>query len=271
MMRSMWTAATGMKTQQFNIDTISHNLSNVNTNGFKSIRADFQDLLYTNIRRVYRLDEERRPVALEVGHGARPVATKRNVYTNGSLLMTEQPYDIGLNGMGYFVVDTLSGQRYTRDGSFNITQRIGDENLWDLVNNDGYYVMNEENEKISFNPDTHDLVIGTDGSISLNPKVDGVGEEQEIGKIKLVKFANPQGLRSIGNNLFAQTDNSGVPVLLTPENSETQTIQGYLEASNVQIVDEMVRMITAQRAYEINSKSITTSDEMLQTANQLKR
>ncbi len=265
-MRSLWTAATGMKAQQFNIDTISHNLSNVNTTGFKRVHAEFQDLFYTNIRRLNQLDENRRPVNLEVGHGVMPVATKRD-FRSYSLMDTDNIYDMALMGDGFFSVMTPNGERYTRDGSFKLS--VNEDGTVTLVTSDGNFVLSEEGEQITFDPKQGEFKVTADGTIRLQPT--GKGDEMDVAKLKLVKFPNPQALNPEGQNLFSSTVNSGEEVLLTPENSTTQVTQGRLEMSNVQIVDEMVRMITAQRAYEINSKAITTSDEMLQTANGLKR
>lgn len=269
-MRSMWTAATGMKAQQFNIDTISHNLTNVNTTGYRSMSAEFQDLFYANIRRIHQLDETNRPVALEVGHGVRPIATKRSVNTQGSFMETNAPYDMALNGDAYFCIETPHGERYTRDGSFKISDN-GD-GTFSLVTNDGNYVLGDSGEHITFNAKDYNFQIAPDATMKAVIK-SGKKEVPDIplGKLKLVRFPNPQALHSNGGNLFSETQNSGEPIALTNENSQVQVAQGYLEASNVQVVDEMVKMITAQRAYEINSKAITTSDEMLQTANQIKR
>lgn len=265
-MRSLWTAATGMKAQQFNIDTISHNLSNVNTTGFKRVHAEFQDLFYANIRRLNQLDENRRPVNLEVGHGVMPVATKRD-FRPYSFMETDNIYDMALSGDGFFSVMTPSGERYTRDGSFKLS--VNEDGTVTLVTSDGNFVLSETGEQITFDPKQGNFVVTPDGLIQLQPE--NGDPAVEVAKLKLVKFPNAGGLNPEGQNLFSRTENSGEEILLTPENSTTKVAQRYLEMSNVQIVDEMVRMITAQRAYEINSKAITTSDEMLQTANGLKR
>lgn len=266
-MRSMWTAATGMKSQQFNIDTISHNLSNVNTTAYKRMNTEFQDLFYANIRRINQLDENKRPVSLQVGHGVQPVATKRDFRTY-SFQDSGSPTDFAIQGEGFFVVGAANGrQQYTRDGSFKLSMR--EDGTADLVTNDGNYVLSTTDEVINFDPSLGSIVVGQDGTLSI--KNDESQEAEEIATFKLVRFANPQALLAEGKNLYSQTVNSGEPVALTEENSNTAVIQNYLEMSNVQVVDEMVKMITAQRAYEINSKAITTSDEMLQTANSLKR
>lgn len=255
-----------MKAQQFNIDTISHNLSNVNTTGFKRVHAEFQDLFYANIRRLNQLDENRRPVNLEVGHGVMPVATKRD-FRAYSIMQTDNSYDLALTGEGFFSVMTPHGERYTRDGSFKLS--VNEDGTVTLVTSDGNFVLSESGEQITFDPKQGTFTVSPEGVIRLQPA--GGDAEVEVAKLKLVKFPNPQGLSPEGQNLLATTVNSGEEILLTPENARIDIKQGYLEMSNVQIVDEMVRMITAQRAYEINSKAITTSDEMLQTANGLKR
>lgn len=266
-MRSMWTAATGMKAQQFNIDTISHNLSNVNTTAYKRNRAEFQDLFYANIRRINQLDERKRPVNLEVGHGTQPVATKRD-FSTYSFMDSGSPTDIALQGEGFFcILDRRGEEVYTRDGSFKLSMH--DDGTADLVTSDGNFVIPEAGGRITFDPSVGPLVFSSTGVIS--QRVTGTDKMNEISKLKLVRFPNPQALEARGRNLYSKTINTGEPVLLTDENSTTSVLQNYLEMSNVQIVDEMVKMITAQRAYEINSKAITTSDEMLQTANGLKR
>mgnify|MGYP000893580420 FL=1 len=266
-MRSMWTAATGMKAQQFNIDTISHNLSNVNTTAYKRNRAEFQDLFYANIRRMNQLDERKRPVNLEVGHGTQPVATKRD-FSTYSFIDSGSPTDLALQGEGFFCISDRRGEEvYTRDGSFKLSML--DDGTANLVTSDGNYVLSANGDRINFDPSVGDLVFSLDGRIS--QKITGTDQMDEITSLKLVRFPNPQALEARGRNLYARTINSGGPVALTEANSTTSVLQNYLEMSNVQIVDEMVKMITAQRAYEINSKAITTSDEMLQTANGLKR
>lgn len=265
MMRSMWTAATGMKAQQFNIDTISNNLSNVNTTGFKGNRAEFQDLFYSNIKRQNVIDGEGRPINLEVGHGVMPSATRRN-FGNGSFIHTEGNFDVALNGEGFFGIEMPNGNTmYTRDGSFKLSI---DGDTATIVSSDGYFVLGEGGDYIEFDSGLTDITIDQSGYIYGR---DEDGELVDINRIELYNFLNPEGLEARGQNLFRETNSSGEATEIEEDMLETQIVQGYLEASNVQIVDEMVKMITAQRAYEINSKSITTSDEMLQIANNLKR
>lgn len=264
-MRSLWTAATGMKAQQFNIDTISHNLSNVNTTAYKGNRAEFKDLFYANLKRSNMAFDSNRPINLEVGHGTMPVATKRD-FRNGSYIDSQGPFDVALNGPGFFAVQLPNGDtRYTRDGSFKLSID-GDEAT--IVTSEGYFVQSEDDDEITFDVGLKDITIDELGYIY---GLDEDEEDVEIGRLKLVNFLNPEGLQAQGSNLYRRTASSGEEVLLEAEEMETTVAQGYLEASNVQVVDEMVKMITAQRAYEINSKAITTSDEMMQIANNLKR
>ncbi|CAK7049740.1 flagellar basal-body rod protein FlgG [Tissierella carlieri] len=264
-MRSLWTAATGMKAQQFNIDTISNNLANVNTTSYKVQRAEFKDLFYANIKRANINDDQGRPVNLEVGHGVMPVATKRDFRTS-SFMETQGTYDFAINGEGFFAVELPNGDiRYTRDGSFKLSID-GDEAT--LVTSEGYFVLSEDDDLITIETGIKDITVDELGYIYGKDEDD---ETVEIGRLMLVNFMNPEGLQSEGQNLYRATAASGEEILLEAEEMSTRVIQGYLEASNVQVVDEMVKMITAQRAYEINSKTITTSDEMLQLANNLKR
>ncbi len=264
-MRSLWTAATGMKAQQFNIDTISNNLANVNTTSYKVQRAEFKDLFYANIKRANINDDQGRPVNLEVGHGVMPVATKRDFRTS-SFMETQGTYDFAINGEGFFAVELPNGDiRYTRDGSFKLSID-GDEAT--LVTSEGYFVLSEDDDLITIETGIKDITVDELGYIYGKDEDD---ETVEIGRLMLVNFMNPEGLQSEGQNLYRATAASGEEILLEAEEMNTRVIQGYLEASNVQVVDEMVKMITAQRAYEINSKTITTSDEMLQLANNLKR
>ncbi|WP_353093760.1 flagellar basal-body rod protein FlgG [Tissierella praeacuta] len=264
-MRSLWTAATGMKAQQFNIDTISNNLANVNTTSYKVQRAEFKDLFYANIKRANINDDQGRPVNLEVGHGVMPVATKRDFRTS-SFMETQGAFDFAINGEGFFAVELPNEDvRYTRDGSFKLSVD-GDEAT--LVTSDGYFVLSEDDDLITIEDGVKDISVDELGYIYGRDEDD---ETVEIGRLKLVNFMNPEGLQSEGQNLYRATGASGEEIPLEAEEMNTKVVQGYLEASNVQVVDEMVKMITAQRAYEINSKTISTSDEMLQMANNLKR
>lgn len=265
MIRSLWTAATGMKAQQLNIDTISNNLANVNTNSYKTQRAEFKDLLYATIKRTNLLDDIGAPVNLEVGHGVMAAATTRD-FRNGSLVETQNTLDFAIDGEGFFSVLLPNDQvRYTRDGSFKLSVD-GDEAM--LVTSEGYIVLSEDDDVILIEDGLKDLTVDSLGYITAT---DEEGEIVELGRLKLVNFMNPAGLLSEGQNLYSTTVASGEEILLEAEEMNSKIVQGYLEASNVQVVDEMVKMITAQRAYEISSKAIQTSDEMLQMANNLRR
>ncbi|MCS7228987.1 MAG: flagellar basal-body rod protein FlgG [Candidatus Kryptonium sp.] len=264
MERALRTAASGMFAQQINIDIIAHNLANVNTTSFKRSRAEFQDLMYQILKAPSSSSAQDRGVEnvseIQVGTGVQTVATLRD-FKQGDLQPTNNPLDIAINGEGFFQVRKTDGTiAYTRDGSFKLS-RDGR-----LVNSSGYVL---EPEIII--PETAVAIsISRDGIVEvLNA---GETEPIEIGRIELVRFVNPAGLRSIGNNLYVETQASGQPIFGTPgSESFGELMQGYLEASNVDIVEEMVNMIIAQRAYEINSKTIKTVEEMLQMANNLKR
>ena len=264
MMRSLWTAASGMTAQQFNIDTIANNLSNVNTTGFKQNRADFEDLLYQTLRLAGTPATEVTvvPTGIQVGLGVKPAASQK-IFTQGSLQATGNISDVAIDGEGFFRVLLYDGSyAYTRDGAFKI-----DSNL-QVVTSDGYRVLPE----IVF-PDgfvRESLNISQDGRIT--GKIAGSDDILELGQIELYRFVNPTGLNAIGQNLLKVTNASGEPIPGRPGFEGMGKIQHkYLEMSNVSVVQEMVNMIVAQRAYELNSKAIQTSDTMLGIANGLKR
>lgn len=262
MIRSLWTAASGMKSQSLNIDVISNNLANVNTTGFKTSRADFQDLLYETLRQAGTSSSESTdvPTGIQIGHGSRPVATHR-IFTEGDFQQTKNELDIAIEGDGFFQIIQPSGETaYTRDGAFKM-DRDGR-----IVTSDGF-VMEPE---ITIPSDSISLSIGLDGTVSVLQA--GASEPTEIGTITLARFVNPAGLHSIGRNLYLPTNASGDAIVGTAgEDGLGSLAQGFLEMSNVSVVDEMVKMITAQRAYEINSKTIQAADDMLQQANNVKR
>lgn len=266
MMRSLWTSGTGMKSQQTNMDVISNNIANVNTVGFKKYRTDFQDLMYQNMRAAGTETgpDNQVPVGIELGHGVRVSATTRT-HVQGSFQATGNPYDMAISdndlGDSFFQVMMPDGtMAYTRDGSF---KRDSDGNI---VTSDGYYLE----PQITIPDDATNLTISQDGQVFVN--IPGQVAPENIGQIELARFVNPAGLTAIGQNLYTESDASGAPVVGIPgEDGTGEIIQKYLEMSNVQLVEEMVNMIVCQRAYEINSKGITTSDEMLQTAITLKR
>jgi fagellar hook-basal body proteins len=265
-MRALWTAASGMTAQQLSVDIISNNLSNVNTTAFKKDRLEFKDLLYETMDRASILNGQGKPINLQVGHGTMPIASYKN-FSKGSFEKTEGNLDFAINGDAFFVVKGPTGQNvYTRDGSFKtgIT-----EDGYILTTSEGYPVLDSEGNEIVFSIDTSKLNVSSDGSMSYE---DADKNIVDLGqKIGMVKFSNREGLLSIGDNFYASTSASGEPVADTEAGEQSILTQGFLESSNVQVVEEMVKLIVAQRAYEVNSKAIQTSDEMLSQANNLKR
>lgn len=261
MMRSLYTAATGMYAQQLNVDTIAHNISNVNTTGFKQERVEFQDLIYQTIRRPVSTEELNEPVGKAVGLGVNPVVVN-TLFQQGNFIDTENPTDVAINGPAFFMIEIPGRDNpvYTRDGSFKIDAEGS------LVTAEGYYVMGVD----TFEETAREISISDEGIITY--KVADSDEIIEAGQIMLSKFINPAGLNRIGSNFYEETANSGEAIEWDPTVDPTVTLaQGYLEASNVKVVEEMVDLITAQRAYEFNSKLIQSSDEMLQTATNLYR
>lgn len=266
MMRSLWTASSGMKAMQFNVDTISNNLANVNTNAFKKEKAEFEDLLYVTIERAYMMENQGRPVNLQVGHGVVARAVTRD-FTGGSLQQTENALDFAIVGNGFFSIRYADQNiYYTRDGSFKLSV-TDDGNM--LTTSRGYPVLDENGEPVYFNYPLEQIVVSEQGEISFKDE-DGfvIPTGQRFG---IFKFNNPQGLESIGGNMYAENSAAGFAVYDDEMGEPSILRQGYLESSNVQVVEEMVNLITAQRAYELNSKAITTADEMLGMANNLKR
>lgn len=263
-MRALWSAASGMKAQQLNIDTISNNLANVNTTGFKKQRVEFKDLLYENLRLADFSEGEGRPVNLEVGHGVMSSATLRD-FGSGSLEQTNNNFDLAVDGDGFFVVrDDNDKLFYTKDGSFKISTENG---LTKLVTSEGNYVQGS-NGDILLGENLESFAIDKSGAITVK-SLDST-TINSIGTILVEKFANPAGLESVGGNLYKETAASGASASNT-NGVAGSVLQGFLETSNVQVVDEMIKLITAQRAYEVNSKAIQTSDQMLEMANNLKR
>lgn len=265
-MRALWTAASGMMAQQLNVDMISNNLSNVNTTAFKKDRLEFKDLLYETMDRASVLNGTGKPVNLQVGHGTMPVATFKN-FSKGNFEKTDNPLDFAIDGDAFFVVRGPKGNNvYTRDGSFKIGL-TPDGNK--LTTSDGYPVLDQDGNDIILNVDVSKLNVEADGSMNY---VDANGNTVDLGqKIGLVKFQNRAGLESIGGNFYSSNSASGDPVADDQLGDKSVLSQGFLESSNVQVVEEMVKLIVAQRAYEINSKAIQASDEMLSQANNLKR
>jgi flagellar basal-body rod protein FlgG len=252
-----------MKSQQVNLDVISNNIANVNTSGFKKYRVDFQDLMYQNLRAAGTItgdDNNQVPTGVDLGHGAKVAATQR-VYLQGAFQETGNELDLVIQSAGFFQITMPDGTlAYTRDGSFK------KDETGRLVTSDGYVLE----PAITIPENATSITISSDGRVSVT--VAGQNAPDEIGQIELVRFINSAGLGAVGQNLFIQTAASGDPIVNAPGTEGRGTIvQRSLEMSNVQLVEEMVNMIVCQRAYEINGKAITTSDEMLQTAVSLKR
>ena len=262
MIRSLFTAATGMTAQQLNLDVVANNLANVNTTGFKRSRVDFQDLLYQTLRSAGATQAQgvQVPTGIQVGLGTRAAAIQK-IFSQGDFQQTGNPLDIVIEGDGFFQVLTPNGETaYTRDGSFKM------DSQGRLVDSDGYPMQPE----ITIPAEATNISVGADGTVTVN--LPGQTTPSEVGQIQLVKFLNPAGLSSQGRNLFAPSAASGDPVTGTPgANGFGTTAPGFIELSNVKVVEEMVNMIVAQRAYEINSKSIQTADEMLSIANNMRR
>lgn len=262
MIRALRTAATGMFAEQLKIDTVANNLANVNTSGFKKQTVQFQDLVYqaTHAAAAGSGDGAVAPVPIAVGHGVRPVSTDR-MFQQGSPQQTDNPLDVMIEGNGFIPVKRADGRNaYTRDGGLKISAD------GTLVTAGGYHLEPE----IRLPEDTVNVVIGRDGTVSVTTL--NSSQTQTVGQIELAKFVNPAGLKPLGQNLFEESPASGVPLISQPgREGNGELVQGYVEGSNVQVVEEMVAMILAQRAYEANSKSILTADSMLQLVNQLKR
>jgi flagellar basal-body rod protein FlgG len=264
MIRSLFSAATGMISQQQHVDTIANNIANVNTTGFKKSRVNFNDLLYDTIRPPGTENSagEIVPEGIQIGHGTKVVSIAK-VFTQGNLVETTISTDMAISGSGFFQVEIPSGDlAYTRDGSFRFNAN------GTLVTSDGYPIE----PAITVPEDYAEFIVNKDGECFYT--IPGDSTPVSAGTIELAMFANPSGLdASLGGNLLLETDASGSPILGQPGGTEgAGTIeQRYLENSNVQVVDEILGLIVAQRAYEANSRVITTSDEMLQTANNIRR
>jgi flagellar basal-body rod protein FlgG len=263
MIRSLFTAATGMIGQQMNIDTIANNLANVNTTGFKKSRVNFQDLLYETIKPAGSETTAGTtiPEGIQIGHGTRPSAIAK-VFSPGAAIQTGNPLDLMIEGDGFFQIELPDGTvAYSRDGSF----KINEQGI--VMTSDGYPLE----PGITIPTDAELVSIGTDGTVAA--RLPGDNTPQTLGEIQLVRFSNPAGLDArLGKNLLLETQSSGVPNAGQPGLDGLGTVtQGFLENSNVQVVEEILQMIIAQRAYEANSKTIQAADEMLQTANNVKR
>ncbi len=272
MVRSLWSAATGMVAQQTNIDTIANNLANVNTTGYKTEVAQFKSLLYQTLQtRTTTANGDPKPVGAQVGLGVRNSSIS-SIFGQGAFQDSESTTDFAISGKGLFAIMGDDGETYyTRNGNFFLN--TNDSDGLTLCTSDGYAVLDTRGREITFNKKytASNLTISDEGEFYY-PDADN--NPQSLGiTIGLYQFNNPTGLEKIGGSYYKETAASGEPINESRStNLEKSTIvQGYLERSNVQVVDEMVNMIVAQRAYEMNSKAITTSDEMLQQANNLKR
>lgn len=260
-MKSLSIAATGMQAQQLNVDVISNNIANLSTTGFKRQRAEFQDLLYQNLQRMGSTSSDNGdviPTGIQIGAGVKPGAVYR-IHEQGNVINTGNELDTAIQGEGYFQVSLPNGDpAYTRAGSF----QINNEGL--IVTAEGYVVSPE----ITIPDDAIAVSINTSGEVSV--KFSDQVPEQIVGQFDLVRFQNDAGLEAIGDNLFLETDASGNPIASVPGDAGFGTLlQGFLESSNVDVVTELTTLITAQRSYEMNSRIISTSDEMLQTITQL--
>ncbi len=261
MIRSLYTAASGMQANQLYVDSISNNLANVNTAGYKKSKLQFQDLLYETMTAPGAINSDgvKLPGSLQVGHGVKPM-TNDHIFVQGNLQNTGNDLDVAIQGDGFFQVQRPDGTvAYTRDGSF----KVNADGL--IVNAQGLALS----PAITVPAQSTSLTITPEGTVSVVRQ--GETDATEIGSIELARFINPAGLSSEGGNIFTQTTASGEPLVSKPSESGAGSLsQKYIETSNVQMVEEMVNLIVAQRAYEINSKAVTTSDQMLQNANQLR-
>ena len=259
MIRSLYSASSGMKAQQFQLDTIANNLANVNTTGFKKNRVDFQDLLYQQLR----VPTEQKPTGMDVGTGVRVSATLGD-FQQGILQETGNDLDVAIEGRGFFQVELPNGNTgYTRNGAFRQDQEGY------IVNSDGYRVLDDGGSPIQISPEAREIQIDEMGEVFA--LLEG-GNLEGVGTIGLVSFVNPAGLEKLGGSIYLPTTASGDPQEGTAGTDGFGLIrQRFVEGSNVQIVEEMVKMITAQRAYEINSKMIQTTDEIMGLTNNLKR
>jgi flagellar basal-body rod protein FlgG len=260
MIRSLSISKTGMEAQQTQLDTIAHNLANVSTNGFKRGHVVFEDLIYQNLRQAGANSSEQTqlPTGLQVGLGVRPVATSR-MFAQGNLQQSANPLDMAIKGNGFFQVQMPDGTTgYTRDGAFQV------DSGGQLVTNNGYAVQ----PGITIPANAQSITVGADGTVSV--ALPGQAVPQPVGQIQLASFVNPAGLDPKGMNLFAETAASGTPQAGAPSANGLGALQqGFVETSNVNVVEELIQMIQTQRAYEMNSKAIQTSDQMLQRLGQL--
>lgn len=260
MLRALYSSAAGMHAQQLNLDVIANNLANVNTTGFKKSKIEFQDLLYQTVRAAGAEQGagNQLPTGIQIGHGAQPVATAK-IFTTGELSQTGERLDVAIQGDGFFEVQLPDGSRaYTRDGAFKLASDSRITTSDGLVLQGGFQPIPPGTTSISIAPSGEVTTQGANGNQNF--------------RVQLVRFANPAGLDSLGRNLYRETPASGAAEIGNPsENGFGDLQQGYLEMSNVKVVEEMVKMIVAQRAYEVNSKAVQAADEMMQLSNNLRR
>jgi flagellar basal-body rod protein FlgG len=260
MIRSLWIAKTGLDAQQTNMDVTANNLANVSTNGFKRARAVFEDLLYQTLRQpgAQSSQQTQLPSGLQLGTGVRPVATER-VFTQGNLQQTNNPLDLAISGGGFFQILMPDGtSAYTRDGAFHT------DSQGQLVTSSGFQIQ----PAITIPAGSLNITISRDGIVSVTRS--GIATPTQVGSLQLASFVNPAGMQSMGENLYVETAASGTASTNAPGSNGLGLLnQGYVETSNVNVVEELVNMIQTQRAYEINSKAIQTSDQMLQRLTQM--
>ncbi len=260
MIRSLWIAKTGLDAQQTQLDVVSNNLANVGTSGFKRSRAVFEDLLYQTLRQpgAQSSQQTQLPTGLQLGTGVRPVASER-IFTQGNLQQSGNSLDVAINGQGFFQVQMPDGTTaYTRDGSLHMDAQ------GQMVTSGGYALQ----PAITIPANAQNITIGRDGTVTVTQP--GQAAPTQVGSIQLANFLNPAGLQGQGENLYLETAASGTPTTNAPGANGMGTVQqGYIETSNVNVVEELVNMIQTQRAYEINSKAVQTSDQMLQRLSQL--
>ena len=260
MMRSLWVSTSGMEAQQTQLDHISNNLANASTNGYKKSHAVFEDLMYQNLRQsgANNTEQTTLPTGLQIGLGTRAVATSRN-FSQGNLQQTGNSLDVAVRGNGFFDVQMPDGTvGYTRDGSFQVNAQGA------LVTNNGYALQ----PGITVPANAQSVTIGADGTVSA--QIPNQTQPQVLGQLQLSTFVNPAGLQPLGQNLYAETAASGTPTTGIPGvDNRGSLAQGFTETSNVNVVEELIGMIQTQRAYELNSKAIQTSDQMLQRLSQL--
>ncbi|QPJ64442.1 MAG: flagellar basal-body rod protein FlgG [Candidatus Nitrohelix vancouverensis] len=262
MIRSLYTAATGMNTQDLNVSVIANNLANVNTTGFKRSRPEFQDLIYQNLRLVGTLSPNGNqvPTGAQLGLGSKTAAIQK-IFLQGDFAQTQNSLDVAVQGKGFFQIQQPDGTTaYTRAGSFKL------DNTGQIVTADGLVVQ----PALTVPQDALNISIDPQGSVSVTQP--GSTAPTVLGTLQVATFQNEAGLQAIGFNLFQESDASGTPTIGDPGSDDRgNTIQGFLELSNVSVVEEMVNLISAQRAYEVNSRTVQTADEMLQIANNMKR